>query len=80
MKKDEHERMRQLLKRAVRPVEMDAKPERDLWPHVLRRLGERGAEPELLRMPVWFDAALLTGLAAFVVVFPASIPLLLYYL
>jgi len=72
--------MRQLLKEAVRPVEANAEPGRDLWPEVLRRLDEPAAQPELLQLPAWFDAALLAGLAAFVVVFPASIPLLVYYL
>lgn len=80
MKNNKDERMRRLLKEAVRPVGTNAEPGRDLWPRVLRRLDERGAEPKLLRLPAWFDAILLTGLAAFVALFPASIPLLVYYL
>jgi len=80
MNSDEDKRMRQLLKEAVPPVGMNALPERDLWPNVLLRLDERGARTDLLRLPAWFDAALAAGLAALVVVFPASIPLLIYCL
>lgn len=75
MKNDD--RIKQLLKQALPPVELSAGPERDLWPAVLRRLDgdavERHAVP-------WFDWALLGGLAVFAVSFPATIPVFLYYL
>lgn len=70
----EHDRLKRLLQQALPPVETDPEPARDLWPAMLRRLEERPpAVP-------WFDWALAGGLAALFVVFPAAIPVLLYYL
>jgi hypothetical protein len=46
---------------------------------VLRRLDEERPAPAGPRW-VWFDGALLAGLAILAVAFPASIPLLVYYL
>lgn len=75
------ERMKQLLKQAVRPVETDAEPAIDLWPSVLRRLDDgTSAETAARTRWVWIDSALLAGLIALGVGFPATIPLLLYYL
>jgi hypothetical protein len=75
------ERMEQLLKQAVLPVEAEAEPESDLWPAVLRRLYELGeAEAAERTHWVWLDGALLAGLVVLGVSFPATIPLLLYYL
>jgi hypothetical protein len=71
----------QLLKQAVPPVDADAEPPRDLWPAVLRKLDERAPDDVAARSHwVWFDVALLGGLAVLGVSFPATIPLLLYYL
>lgn len=64
--------MKKLLRQALPPVK--GEPERDLWPAVLNRLD---AAPAALP---WFDWALLAGLVALVACFPASIPMLLYYL
>jgi len=79
---NDEERMKQLLKQAVRPVETDAEPARDLWPAVLKRLDEHAAaEPAAGRSWwVWLDGALAAGLVVLGVSFPATIPLLLYYL
>jgi hypothetical protein len=78
---NDEERMKQLLKQAVRPVEADAEPARDLWPAVLKRLDENDAAEAAVRSRwVWLDGALLAGLAVLGVSFPATIPLLLYYL
>ena len=74
MNGNEQERMKGLLKQALRPVETDAEPERNLWPEMLRRLDERPAA-----VP-WFDWALAAGIIAVVAFFPVSIPMLLYYL
>jgi hypothetical protein len=61
----------------------------DLWPAVLRRLDEKPtAQSQSVQSWLgwvrhgssWFDGALLAGLAAVTVAFPASIPLVLYYL
>ena len=73
MNAHEEDRMKQLLKQTMPPVD-SAQPERDLWPAMLQRLDARPAAPP------WFDWALAGGLAVFAVVFPASIPVFLYYL
>jgi hypothetical protein len=76
------DRIKELLKQALPPVESGAEPERNLWPAVLRRLDE---DTTLQRRTAsffvpWFDWALLGGLAVFAVSFPAMIPVFLYYL
>ena len=78
---NDEERMKQLLKQAVRPVDAAAEPAIDLWPSVLRRLEDGGAA-EITTRPqwVWLDGVLLAGLFALGVSFPSTIPLLLYYL
>ena len=75
----DEERMKQVLRAALPPVDGDAEPSIDLWPAVLRRLDEERPAPSPSRW-VWFDGALLAGLALVAVAFPASIPLLVYYL
>lgn len=80
MSAHEDDRMKDLLRQALPPVETEsAEPERDLWPVVLRRLDAHPASQPRSRW-VWFDWALAAGLAVVAVSFPASIPLLLYYL
>jgi hypothetical protein len=73
MNTHEEERLKQWLKAAL-PAAQDAEPSRDLWPAVLRRIGEEPAAPP------WFDWALAGGLAAMAIFFPSAIPVLLYYL
>ena len=67
------ETIRTLLRGAFPPVE-NAGPPRDLWPQVLRRLGEAPA-----RVP-WFDWVCAGVLAVLFVLFPEVIPALFYYL
>jgi hypothetical protein len=74
MNERDEERMKQLLKQALPPMSDDAAPNRDLWPDLVRRLQARPAAPP------WFDWALAGALVLFVAVFPASIPVFLYYL
>jgi hypothetical protein len=76
------EQTKQLLKQALQPVESSAELGRDLWPAVLRRLDEDTAQQRrsMGSSVPWFDWALLGGLAVFAVSFPATIPVLLYYL
>ena len=75
----DRERMKKLLRQSLPPVKSDAGPERDLWPDVLRRMDARDATPTLSGW-AWFDGALAVGLVALAVLFPASVPLFLYYL
>ena len=81
MTTNDENRIKQLLKQALPPVATDAEPSRDLWPAVLRQLS---AEPAQIRaIPAqlpWFDWALIAGLIVFVIAFPATIPVFLYYL
>lgn len=76
MNAHEEERIRELLKQALPPVDLAAEPARDLWPAVLRRLDAGSAA----RRRNWFDWALLVGLIVFAASFPATIPVFLYYL
>jgi len=74
MSTHDEERVKELLRQALKPVESEPESSRDLWPAVLKRLDEPS-----IQVP-WFDWTLLgclVGLAAF---FPASIPVFLYYL
>jgi hypothetical protein len=65
--------VRDLLKQAIAPLR-DTELRRDLWPRMLRRLSEQPA-------PVpWFDWVLAAILGAVLLLFPASIPALLYHL
>jgi hypothetical protein len=72
MNSHDQDRMKKLLQQTLPRIE--GEPSRDLWPAVLKRLDARPAA-----LP-WFDWALVGCLAGLVVFFPASIPLLLYYL
>lgn len=77
MNAHDENRIKNLLKQALPPVELNAEPERDLWPAVLRRLDEDTTQRKAVS---WIDWALLGGLAVFAVSFPATIPVFLYYL
>lgn len=74
--------LKDLLRQALPPVNSDAAPQRDLWPAMQRRLDANVARPTAPAFSGWavFDGAVLAGLVGLVAVFPASIPLLLYYL
>jgi hypothetical protein len=74
MTSQENEKQLQaFLKQALAPVK-SSELQRDLWPQMLRRLD---AQP--LRIP-WFDWALAAVLAAALLIFPGTIPALLYHL
>jgi len=81
MNAHDKDRIKQLLQQALPPSDPAAEPARDLWPAVLGRIGAQSttAASGLLRQN-WFDWALLAGLIIFAVLFPATIPVLLYYL
>ena len=80
MNAHEQDHIKKLLQEALPPVN-DAAPDRDLWPAMLRRFDEEAVTPVQPGFNwAWFDGALAAGLALLVASFPASIPLLLYYL
>jgi len=62
-----------LLKQALPPTQ-NTELQSDLWPQMLRRLDEQP-----LRVP-WFDWVLAALLAASLLLFPGTIPALLYHL
>jgi hypothetical protein len=69
-----------LLQNALPPIEDTAGERRDLWPAMQRRLRAESVPAAVkVRVP-WFDWALAGGLAALLALFPAWIPVLLYYL
>jgi hypothetical protein len=75
--------VKNLMRQALPPMEGDAVPERDLWPAMRLRLDTRiDAWPAAPAFSGWavFDGALLAGLGGVAVLFPASIPVFLYYL
>ncbi|MGB8260727.1 MAG: hypothetical protein WCE75_10275 [Terracidiphilus sp.] len=74
MNSHEEERLKQMLRAAIEPVGAGAEPARDLWPAMLARMTVVAP-----RMP-WYDWALAGSVAVLAAFFPASIPLLLYYL
>jgi hypothetical protein len=69
------EGVERLLRKALLRIEDGSELDRDLWPAMLQRLEER----RKVHVP-WFDWVLAGGLAALLAVFPAWIPVLLYYL
>ena len=74
------ERIEQLLREVLPPVGDRGEVPDDLWPAMQRRLRAESAPAAVkVRVP-WFDWALAGGLVALVAVFPAWIPVLLYYL
>lgn len=68
------DKVKKLLKEALPRVEDEPEPSRDLWPGMLRRLDEKAGTPP------WFDWALGAGVLGMAALFPAAIPVFLYYL
>jgi hypothetical protein len=73
MNADEQDRLKKLLQAALPPIVGEPELGRDLWPAMLRRLDAKRATP-------WYDWALLAGLLGLAGLFPAAIPVFLYYL
>jgi hypothetical protein len=82
MNAEKKDGMKNLLQQALPPVNKDASPPRDLWLAMLRRMDAKAGQPAAQAFSGWaiFDGALLAGLVGLAAIFPASIPLLLYYL
>jgi len=76
MNVNEQERIKQLLKSSLprSSAQTGAELRRNLWPAMLQRLEEPPAA-----VP-WFDWALFAAVAAWLVLFPGAIPVLLYHL
>lgn len=79
------DRIRTLLQQTLPPVGEDQEPPRDLWPELQDRISEAKAAAStrdaIPRHGIpWFDWALAGGVAIVAVAFPASVPVLLYYL
>jgi len=70
---EEEKELKVLLRREFAPLQ-NAELRRDLWPQMARRL-----EARPLRIP-WFDWALAAAAIAALLLFPGSIPALLYQL
>jgi hypothetical protein len=75
----DEERIKNLLKQALPPIDGEPEPGHDLWPVVLKRLD---AGPSMAPGFNWvlLDWALLAGLVGVVALFPTAIPVLLFYL
>lgn len=76
MNEQNDKEIRELLKRSIASV-ADTELRRDLWPQMLRRLDEQSASD---RNVPWFDWALAAILSAVLLLFPGTIPALLYHL
>lgn len=68
--------MKRLLKQSISPVE-GTELRRDLWPQMLRKLGE---QPLPVVTVPWFDWALASLAAAALLFFPRIIPALFFHL
>ena len=77
---NENDRIEKLLKEAMPKVDAASEPSRDLWPAMLCRLDAEPLPNDTALRWTWIDGALAAGFALLIVSFPASIPLLLYYL
>ena len=73
MSEREPEEIKKLLKSALPPMQ-DAELRRDLWPSMLKRMGQQP-----IRVP-WWDWVLLAGASLMLLLFPGVIPALLYHL
>ena len=74
MNQQDDKELQALLRRAIAPM-ADTELQRDLWPQMLQKLDrERAAS-----VP-WFDWALAALLSAALLLFPGTIPALLYHL
>jgi hypothetical protein len=69
-------KIKELLQQTIDPVK-DTELRRDLWPQMLRKFDEQPAPA--INVP-WFDWALAAILSAVLLLFPGTIPALLYHL
>jgi hypothetical protein len=79
MNANDQEQVKKLLQQSLPPVNSSEGPGRDLWPEVLRRL-DANSVVSVSPGWAWFDGALLAGLVGLGAIFPAAIPVFLYYL
>lgn len=81
MTRKENDEIKALLKASIPPVG-DPELRRDLWPQMLRKLDEQPASANSAAFTTvpWFDWALAAILSALLIIFPGTIPALLYHL
>ena len=77
MNKDDQDRIQQLLREALPPMQ-NTEPRGDLWPELMRRFSVQ-PRTAIKSVPL-LDWALAGGLLAFFAFAPMTIPVLLYYL
>jgi hypothetical protein len=73
-------RIELLLRKAIPPAGQDHQPPHDLWPALQARLSSEPPLAASVQSVPWFDWALAVCLALFALLFPAAVPVLLYYL
>jgi hypothetical protein len=73
MNEQNDKELKELLKQSIAPL-MSTELRRDLWPDMLQKLSQQP-----VRIP-WFDWALAAILSALLLLFPGTIPALLYHL
>jgi hypothetical protein len=76
MSHEEINKMKELLKQAVTPMQ-NTELHHDLWPQMLRKLEE---QPLPIHNVAWFDWALASLAAVALLFFPGIIPALFYHL
>jgi hypothetical protein len=76
----EHGATARLLRGSIPLVGDAPSPPHDLWPQMQARLRSEPPLAARLRSVPWFDWALAAGLAVFALIFPAAVPMVLYYL
>jgi len=74
--KENDRKIKELLQQEISPMK-DTELRHDLWPQMLRKLDE---QPAPARNVPWFDWALAAILSAVLLLFPGTIPALLYHL
>lgn len=83
MSAHEEDRTKQLLRQVLPRVEANAEMEHDLWPEVYRKVSkdlDAQSDAQARSKWFWFDWGLAAGFVLAAISFPASIPLLLYFL
>lgn len=79
MNQPDDQEIRELLKAVIKPV-ANTDLRRDLWPAMLKKLGEQPVRVPWPTHVPWFDWALAALLGVALFLFPGAIPAVLYHL